>query len=647
MKLHQLLFALLLPLAPVAGVKATTNYTFTDLGTLGGSYSYGFGINSSGQVTGSSAITGSSPEHAFVTSGGVMTDLGTLGGTSSGGYAINNSGQVTGYADTSGYSAADPIADGHTHAFVTTGGVMTDLGTLGGSSSLGFGINSSGQVTGSSDTTRDRAQHAFVTTGSVMADLGTLGGTDSVGFGINSSGQVTGWSDTTGNSASHAFLYSGGIMSNLGTLGGKNSEGFGINSSGQVTGYSNTASGADHAFVSFSGVMIDLGTLGGTYSYGSGINSSGYVVGNASILGGTVDHAFLYDGTSMIDLNAVTTGLNGFSLESAQAINDQGAIVGFGQTSGGQTHAFLLTAQNSGTSGNAHTATISSVTTLDAGSTSRTIDGISFVSENDWIIGQNTSSNSLNLLSGNVANVTASGKGVYVGENAGSNNNTLTIAGTLSANQVNVGATGNTGNKLVVDGVVSSGVIVASGSTLSGHGFVDTITGAGTVAPGNSPGILTATSVNPSGGLTFDFQFTQSGAPTFGNARASGNDVLHLTGLAAFDNAMTAANSIVLDFTGTSPQLGQVYDGGFYSDLGDIFDSVKNAQLSEIGLDVGLTVTMSTVQENADFVTGSVNGWVTRFTIISAISSAPEPSRALLLCGGFFATFLRRRRLRE
>lgn len=72
----------------------------TDLGTLGGNQSYATAINDAGQVTGTS-YTAAGVEHAFRWEGGVMTDLGTLGGgTLSFGVAINGAGQVTGYSAT-------------------------------------------------------------------------------------------------------------------------------------------------------------------------------------------------------------------------------------------------------------------------------------------------------------------------------------------------------------------------------------------------------------------------------------------------------------------------------------------------------------------------------------------------------------------
>jgi probable HAF family extracellular repeat protein len=64
------------------------------------------------------------------------------------------------------------------------------------------------------------AQHAFLYSGGTMTDLGTFRRINGYGTGINASGQVMGYAATSGNAAEHAFLYSNGTMADLGTLGG-------------------------------------------------------------------------------------------------------------------------------------------------------------------------------------------------------------------------------------------------------------------------------------------------------------------------------------------------------------------------------------------------------------------------------------------
>ena len=68
---------------------------------------------------------------------------------------------------------------------------IIDLGTLGGSSSSGVGVNGRGEVAGES-VVSSGVLHAFVWSDGVMRDLGTLGEPSSYAFvlGINERGQL-------------------------------------------------------------------------------------------------------------------------------------------------------------------------------------------------------------------------------------------------------------------------------------------------------------------------------------------------------------------------------------------------------------------------------------------------------------------------
>jgi len=70
----------------------------------------------------------------------------------------------------------------------------------------------------------------------------------------------------------------------------------------------------------------------------------GQIVGKAYSDDINADHAFLYDNGTMYDLNSYTTGLNGFVLGRASAINDNGWIIGLTEGTGSYSgHAWLLT----------------------------------------------------------------------------------------------------------------------------------------------------------------------------------------------------------------------------------------------------------------------------------------------------------------
>lgn len=263
-----------------------SNGALTDLGALpGGSDSAATSINDAGQAAGWAFASDGSRQAVIFDNHGV-SDLGTLpGGTNSAAWGINDGGQVVGWSD------ADPSGNGYA---VLDGGGMTSLGVLGSA----IGINGSGQVVGTAMLTGTGTQeHAFLYSGGAITDLGTLvGGSSSEGQGINASGEVVGYGATTGGGA-HAFLYSAGHgLADLGTLGGQYSYGYGINDAGQAVGASIGADGVERAFLYENGAMADLNTLipagsGWLLREARAINDSGQIAGNGLIGGQT--HAFL------------------------------------------------------------------------------------------------------------------------------------------------------------------------------------------------------------------------------------------------------------------------------------------------------------------------------------------------------------------
>jgi len=152
-----------------------------------------------------------------------------------------------------------------------------------------MGINDNGQIVGVFLTAEGRP-HAYLYDGGLMTDLGTLGGYGSYPYDINNRGQVVGYSQAPGGTT-HAFVYENGVISDLGTLPGTR---FGyarsINESGQIVGF---AEGA-HSMIPFlydQGQMVDLNSLipadsGWTLQYAYSINDAGQIVGTGSNISG-------------------------------------------------------------------------------------------------------------------------------------------------------------------------------------------------------------------------------------------------------------------------------------------------------------------------------------------------------------------------
>jgi probable HAF family extracellular repeat protein len=156
----------------------------TTLTTAGGPLSFYQigGINNAGQVVGTSFKDSLTDSRAYFYSGGNVTDLGTLGGKYTWAGAINASGQAV---------LGSTMPDGRGHAFLYSGGKLTDLGSLGGLYTTASGINNAGQIVGNSGA-------PFLYSNGKMTDLNSLIPSDSHwslwdATGINNKGQIVGF----------------------------------------------------------------------------------------------------------------------------------------------------------------------------------------------------------------------------------------------------------------------------------------------------------------------------------------------------------------------------------------------------------------------------------------------------------------------
>jgi probable HAF family extracellular repeat protein len=355
-------------------------YTVIDLGTLGGTYSFAYGLSNAGQVAGGAATptqTDGLSETAFLWDRGHITDLGTLGGFNTG---LNSEAGGPNARGESALLSETFLTDPNGEDFCGFGthrqclgatwkdGVMTPLSTLGGTNSEALWINSRGQVVGFAETSHGEANCAVPNQhlrfeaviwqpNGEIRELHPLRG-DTVGFawGINDNGEAVGTSGLCSNTSVppgsnfglHAVLWDKqGSPHLIPGLAHINNLATDVNHRGDVAGNSQLPDGTIHVFLwTRETGTHDIGSLPASVLTVAPcchtMNDKREITGFAIDAKGNM-RAFLWKDKVIVDLNTLIPKNSPLYLLASASINARGQIAGWGANSKGDIHAFLAT----------------------------------------------------------------------------------------------------------------------------------------------------------------------------------------------------------------------------------------------------------------------------------------------------------------
>lgn len=324
----------------------TASYNVTDLGMLPGGWQIQpQRLNNSGAAVGWCLISADDGDYyrGFLWRNGSMTDTGTFGGSNSWAYGINDSGDVVGSAETPDYYFDEyGFLRNCSHAFLWRNGANTDLGTLGGNNSWAYAVNSSRYVVGWSETGLVDADghpvnHAFIWLNGVMLDLNDSiisgsGWEFTSASGITESGMIIGAGVHSGAASAFICDFITGSLTEIPALAGNPVYPYSVNTASTAVGgtYTQAYPFTSTAFIwdSARGTRA-LGLLPGfAYSQANSINNAGQIVGRMTSADQMTDTAVLWYSGGVSDLNPLLSP--SYNLNNALSINAYGQVLASG-----------------------------------------------------------------------------------------------------------------------------------------------------------------------------------------------------------------------------------------------------------------------------------------------------------------------------
>jgi probable HAF family extracellular repeat protein len=318
---HTLTLSLVVAAAIASAGQKTTRYSYTII-DYPGSFNTGvFGINRSGQMSGT-FFGSDGVARAFIYTDGKFSTVNFPKADRTFGFGINDAGSIVGYyIDT----------ENRTHGFLYDGKNFTAIDYPKAKTTRANGINNSGEIVGGF-VDEAGVTHGFIQKAGQFTPLDFSGATRTEAYGINDAGWIVGYYADS-KSVIHGFVDKAGVSTTVDYPGALRTNLYGINKSGQISG-TYIDRNKNHGFVN-TPESVKLNIPGALSTFAFALNDSGVVVGQ-SVDVDSVDHGFLavLDKAQLPQISArmdpdwVKAGVNGFKLN----------VRGFGFAPGSVVH---------------------------------------------------------------------------------------------------------------------------------------------------------------------------------------------------------------------------------------------------------------------------------------------------------------------